>query len=164
MQNTLTGLVAAAAAIAALMLSSVEAQPPKNQAARASTAQPKLPPINPSRLIGNVLYIEAPGCESRAQHFDLGIPDAGRLDTAHQGIVPGIEFQETTHVGRAGVRNVVFNGSTLSFDLFADGAGTIQGGGQIDGPFGIKINNPIPRTCVGAAGASYGIKIVAFYR
>jgi hypothetical protein len=91
MQNTLTRLVASAA-IAALMLSSVEAQPPKNQAARASTAQPKLPPINPSRLIGNVLYIEAPGCESRAQHFDVGIPDAGRLNTAHQGIVPGIEF------------------------------------------------------------------------
>jgi hypothetical protein len=122
------------------------------------------PAITSSRVIGNILYVEASGCESCSQHFDIAIPDAKRLDTGHQGLLPGIEFQETTHVGRAGVRNVIFNGLTLSFDIFAEGAGTIQGGGQINGPFGIKINNPIPRTCVGAAGASYGVKIVAFYR
>jgi len=125
---------------------------------------PTLPPVPATQVIGNALYIEANGCESRAQHLDLGIPDASRLDTSHQGIVPGIEFQETTHVGRAGVRNVAFNGSSLSFDMFAEGAGTIQGGGQIELPFGVRINNPVPRTCVGAAGASYGLKVTAFYR
>jgi hypothetical protein len=90
-----------------VFFSPAEAQPPKTQSSRTvSAGQAKLPPIASSRVIGNVLYIEAPGCESRAQHFDVGIPDAARLDTSHQGIVPGIELQETTqettHFGRAG--------------------------------------------------------------
>ena len=110
-----------------------------------------------SRIIANALYIEAAGCESRAQHFDITIPDAAKLDRGHAGIVPGIELQETTRVNRAGVRNIIFNGSVLSFDMFAEGEGTIQGGGEI---LGVKI----PKTCLAPKGASYGVKVVAFYK
>lgn len=96
--------------------------------------------ISPTRVIGNTFYFEARGSESKERHFDIAIPDANRLDTHYQGVVAGIEFQETTQVGRAGVRNVVLNGTTLSFDMFAEGAGFL------------------------GAGASYGFQVVAHYR
>jgi hypothetical protein len=96
--------------------------------------------IPSTRVIGNIFYIETQGNKAKEKHFEIAIPDANKLDTNYQGVIAGIEFEETTHVGRAGVRNVALNGTTLFFDMFAEGAG------------------------IWGAGASYGFRVVAHYR
>jgi hypothetical protein len=106
----------------------------------------------PSAQVIASVYIEAGGCQSTARSYSIDIPAYRDLDTSYPGTVAGIEFRETTHVGRAGYRNVSFESGHLKFDLFSDGGGATQ---YI--PFRGNV-------CVGATGASIGYQIVAHYK
>lgn len=124
-------------------------------AAQSPSAQP-----NPKEVVIANVYHEAGGCQSTGKPFNLEIPEVSKLDLNYKGVVGGIEFRETTHVARAGFRDVVLDGNKLKFNLFADGQGSVQGSPcpTITDPFRMC---PI---CVGGAGASIGYQVIAHYR
>jgi hypothetical protein len=110
------------------------------------------------RLIGENIYVEAGGCRSVGRTVNLNFP--GRLDASKSGKganLAGVEFEITTRNGNANFKDVAYlpGASGVSFFIYANGAGTVQGGGSI---LGVQI----PQTCVGAQGASVGINLYAW--
>ena len=71
---------------------------------------------------------------------------------SNTSIPKGFELEVTGNNGH-GVRNIAVSGNTITFEAFADGPGTVQGGS-----FGI------PKTCVDAKGANVNVNVYAYVK
>jgi len=115
-------LLAAAAALGAVSL--------------AEESLPADPPARPARVsrlltIGRAYTVEAGGCESRHTHFHVtAIQPIDRAKTDESQVVSGVFFRSRERTGQAGWRNVGYSpdGRSIEFDLYAQGAGTIDTG------------------------------------
>lgn len=106
----------------------------------------------PSTVVIANIWQPADGCQSTGKEFSVSIPNSDNLDLSYAGLVSGIEFQETTKVGDAGVRNVHFGNGVLNCELYANGGGTSE-------------NIPvIGWKCINPTGASIGYRIIAHYK
>lgn len=124
-------------------------------ASRQSTPHVKQGPVPPTVTIGDY-YQQAGGCQDTGSTQRVGIPHPEVLDLSYTDPtygISGVQLVETTHVGSAGIRNVGFDATAgvLKFDIWASGGGSTQ-----CVPFG-------PCGCVGATGASYGVRVIAHY-
>jgi len=127
----------------------VEPPPAKDKPIQNPTPTPTPAKQTFKRLIGKDFGFAVGGCEGHGQGFSATAP--GDLDRSQGGSggVPGFDLEITGNNGH-GVRNVSASGNTISFEAFADGPGTVQGGS-----FGI------PRVCVGGQGANVNVNVYA---
>jgi hypothetical protein len=113
----------------------------------------------PTRIKIGSNYVRADGCHDMTQSFTTQIPNADRLDRSHHGVLDGIEVVETAANNGHAFRNFIFtnDGNAVTYQLYAKGAGH-----WVDPPrvFGVQVGGG---ACVGAAGASEGIDIYAWY-
>jgi hypothetical protein len=105
-------------------------------------------------------YVRENGCHETTQSFTTQVPNVERLDRSYHGVLDGIEVVETTGNNGHANRNFTWvnNGSAISYQLYAKGAGF-----WIDPPriFGVQVGGGY---CHGAAGGSEGIEIYAHYK
>jgi hypothetical protein len=115
-------------------------------------------------LVGRVKiasnYVRADGCHDTTQVFTTQVPAVDRLDRSYRGELAGIEVVETAANNGHAHRNFTWvnNGSAISYELYAKGAGH-----WVDPPkvFGVNVGGG---ACLGAAGGSEGVDIYAHYR
>jgi hypothetical protein len=104
--------------------------------------------------------VTANGCHDTTQTFTTQVPNIDQLDRSFPGVLSGIEVKEFTGNNGHAYRNFrwVNNGTAISYELYAKGAGHWVDGVNV---FGVKIGGG---ACVGAAGGSEGIDIFAVYK
>jgi hypothetical protein len=123
----------------------------------SSAEQAAAPMVGRVKIATN--YVRADGCHDASQTFTTQVPASDRLDRSYHGVLDGIEIVETAANGTHAIRNVTWlNGNTISYQLYAKGAGH-----WVDPPkvFGTRIGGGY---CHGAAGASEGVEVYARYR
>lgn len=138
---------------------------------RGSSPGPQIVPTAPTptqvssvrRLIGETIYVEAGACRNVGRAVSLNFP--GRLDASKPGkntSLNGLEFEVTTRNGDASFKDVSYlpNASGVSFFIYANGAGIVQGGEKV---LGVQIpQNCVEAQGVGAQGANVGVNVFAW--
>jgi hypothetical protein len=118
---------------------------PSSGPAAAITATPTAPVASRRVLIGSNFNVEAGGCETRAERFEVVAP--GRLDTTKGGtggVPPGFEIVVGGN-GDHGVQNITVTDRKLTFTLRS------KGDGALIGP-----------TCLGPRGANSSANVYAY--
>lgn len=98
-------------------------------------------------------FVHADGCHDGSQQCTSDIAHPDDLDGSYRGALAGIEVVTYTGSGRIEQINFTNNNKSVHISLYTKGKGhyvksPIGGGG----------------VCVGAAGGSYGVNIIAHYK
>ena len=100
------------------------------------------------------------GCSESPHTFVIDIPESQRLDLDYKGALAGIEIREVEANNGHSFGNIAFldGQKKMTITLWAKGAGH-----RVDNPLKI-FGGGGGSVCVGAAGASEGVEIWAYYK